>query len=70
MDSDLVMIPKFRDDDDGCCKSTVYRMQEVYGAYIRQKFCESEQSQFWILLKKRDEFSEVHDRDCTNLDFH
>jgi len=54
MDTDIVMIPKFHDNDDGCCKSTVYLMKEVYCEYLKERFYEKDHSEFWILLEKRD----------------
>jgi hypothetical protein len=52
-DTDLVMVPRFTPEDDGCCLETVRRMQEAYGGELSRRFVLTDESRHWQLLSRR-----------------
>jgi len=49
----IVVIPILHDEDDGCCKDTVYRMSKAYGIYLEKFFEERDRSDHWVIMQRR-----------------
>jgi hypothetical protein len=50
---DLVIEPVFTEDAMGCCKETVWLMENLYGEYLKDNFSEIDYSTHWRLLARR-----------------
>lgn len=53
-DVDFVMIPRYREDDDGCCWETARLLLETYGPYLDKFFPEIDRTDYWILRRLGD----------------
>lgn len=52
-DVDIVIVPRLRASDDGCCSETIRRMLETYDPYLDQHFPEVHRSDYWILRQRK-----------------
>jgi hypothetical protein len=51
-EANFVVVPIFRDSDEGCCQATVRALINLYGKYLKEHFFEAERSDSWMLLKR------------------
>ena len=50
--SNFVLYPILRANDNGCCRDAVEALLEIYGTPLGRDFGEVERSKYWILLKR------------------
>jgi len=51
-DVDLLIVPRFREEEEGCCWETAAWLAEAYGPYLDQHFPEVDRTDYWILRRR------------------